>query len=479
MQRIIVIGGGAAGSAVLGELLRSRSRDLELVWLVGTLAPGRGIAYMTAAEHHLLNVRAAGMGLFADDVGAFAAHVRSCGKPVDGAEFLPRAWYGDYVENVLAAEISTARSRGVRISVLSTNAIAVRGNDVRGYAVTVEDGGRFAADGVVLAIGALPPEPLDGVSAAARSSDAFAANPWQWPTLATPPERVAVLGTGLTAVDAVQSAVRLWPNAQVTAISRHGRLPFAHADAPLPPHADRNELVLALRARPRVADWFRLVRAASVDGTADWRAVIDGLRGETQALWRSLSLGERGRFLRHVRWLWESTRHRLPPSTAADLARLRMQGRLNLVAGRILSIDLNGAQLDVRIRPRGTETTRAFAADLVIQATGFNLAASSSSHVLVRQMIDDGVAQPDPLDLGLAADAEGRLFGCDRRPARGLRCLGTLLRGSVWECSGLPEIRALARRIADEMPAELHDLQASRAHAPPRDSEARSVAPTI
>lgn len=468
MQRIIVIGGGVAGSAVVGEFLRRGSAgpapDFDLTWLVGPRAPGRGIAYATPAEHHLLNVRASAMGLFADETAAFAAHARLHRAAAGDAEFLPRAWYGDYVESVLAREIAHARARGGRLRVLSTNATAVRGDDARGYTVTTEDDERFAADGVVLAIGALPAEPLSVVSAQARTSAGYTANPWQWPALERVPERVVVLGTGLTAVDAVQSAVRLWPNAQITAISRHGRLPQTHAVAVLPPYERRTQLVAGLRAQPRVAAWFAQVRAASADPATDWRAVIDGLRADTQALWGMLAPDQRRRFLRHLRWLWESIRHRLPPATAAELARLRMQGRLKVVAGRILSIDGDGP-LDVRIRPRGTETTRAFAADLVIQATGFNLATSSSDHPLVRQMIDDGTAQPDGLDLGLAADGDGRLVGSDRRPARGLRCLGTLLRGSLWECSGLPEIRALAAKIADDMPAELDRLRASRAHA--------------
>jgi uncharacterized NAD(P)/FAD-binding protein YdhS len=464
VQRIIVIGGGVAGSAVVGELLRRGQAGLDLVWLVGPRAPGRGVAYATVSEHHLLNVRAAAMGLFADEIGAFAAHARLHRGAVDDSQFLPRAWYGDYVESVLAREIALARARGGHIRVLSTNATAVRGDDARGYTVATEDHERLVADGVVLAIGALPSEALSVVSAKARATAAYAANPWHWPTPERAPERVVVLGTGLTAVDAVQSAVRLWPNAQITAVSRHGRLPQTHVVGALPPHERRAQLVASLRARPRVAAWFAQVRAAMADCEMDWRAVIDGLRADTQALWGLLAADERRRFLRHVRWLWESARHRLPPATAAELARLRMQGRLKIVAGSILSIDGDGP-LDVRIRPRGTETTRAFAADLVIQATGFNLAASSSEHALVRQMIDDGTVQPDELDLGFAADGEGRLLGYDRRPARGLRCLGTLLRGSVWECSGLPEIRALAARIADQMPVELERLRALRGQA--------------
>jgi uncharacterized NAD(P)/FAD-binding protein YdhS len=277
------------------------------------------------------------------------------------------------------------------------------------------------------------------------------------------PERVVVLGTGLTAVDALQSAARLWPNAQLTAISRHGRLPRSHNPAPGQPYEHQASLVEALRARPQVAHWLGEIRAAMDDEEVEWRSVIDGLRAETQNLWRLLDAGERARFLRHLRWLWESARHRLPQQTTNELARLRTQGRLKILAAHIRSIDRhanergesNPGQLEVRVRPRGAENERSFAADLDIQATGFNISVNATDHPLIRQMVDEGVAHPDELDLGLATDTEGRLLRADGTPAQGLRCLGTLLRGSVWECSGLPEIRTLAKTIARDLPADL------------------------
>ena len=186
--------------------------------------------------------------------------------------------------------------------------------------------------------------------------------------------------------------------------------------------------------------------------------MIDGLRPETQNLWRSLDVRQRARFLRHLRWLWESARHRLPLQTTNELARLRTQGRLKILAAHIRAIDVHpggNGQLDVRVQPRGAEGVRSFAADLVIQATGFNISVKATDHALIRQMENDGIVHADELDLGLATDAEGRLLRADGTPAHGLRCLGTLLRGSVWECSGLPEIRSLAKAIARDMPGEL------------------------
>lgn len=462
MQRLIVIGGGAAGSAVVGEFLRrGQPGEFELTWLVGRQAPGRGVAYSTMAEHHLLNVRAANMGLFADDAGAFMAHAQAQGWPVKGLDFVPRAWYGDYVETVLAREMASARERGLALRVLSVDATSVRGRDATGYVVGTAEGEAFDADGVVLAVGALPSTPLAEVSEVARASHAYTADPWHWPLPRKAPERVVVLGTGLTAVDALQTAARQWPNAQLTAISRHGRLPRSHNHAPGQPYEHQASLVEALRADPRVTQWLREIRAAMEDEDVEWRSVIDGLRPETQNLWRLLDTRERARFLRHLRWMWESARHRLPLQTTNELARLRTQGRLKILAAHIRSIDTHAGerdQLEVRVQPRGAESVRSFAADLVIQATGFNLSVNATDHPLIHQMVSEGVAHPDELDLGFATDAEGRLLGADGKPMHGLRCLGTLLRGSIWECSGLPEIRALAKAVARDLPGELRRI---------------------
>jgi len=91
--RIAVIGGGAAGAAVVGEFLRRGSAACELVWLTGSSAPGRGVAYATNNAMHLLNVRAANMGLFADDAGALLRFLEARCTPALPGDSNSRAEY--------------------------------------------------------------------------------------------------------------------------------------------------------------------------------------------------------------------------------------------------------------------------------------------------------------------------------------------------------------------------------------------------
>ncbi len=450
MKHVAIIGGGAAGSAVVGEILRQHSAgDISITWLAGLRSLGRGVAYATSAEHHLLNVRAAGMDLFSDDSGAFLRYATQRGPGVKASDFVPRQWFGDFIEASLGALIAAARERGQRVDILRTEAVAIRGSDEIGYVVSTRDGDELHADAAVVAIGALPPQPLGEIEHDALCSGAYAFDAWQWPSSGSSPRHIAVIGTGLTAVDAILQAASLWPDARISAISRHGRLPGTHLPSPGQPYEHQAELIETMLAQPAVRRWLHLLREAVDDGTTDWRAVVDGLRQSTPALWRALPTHEKARFMRHLRGPWETHRHRLPPQTAEAIEGLRADGRLHIVAGRIVAIE-GRAPLDIRLRA-GSDMQTSVTADLVIQATGLNTSVTDTRHRLIRQLLDEGLVCADALGLGLAADDQGLLLRPDGMPLNGLRVVGTLLRGALWECTAFSEIRATARRIARDL----------------------------
>lgn len=451
MKQVAIIGGGAAAAAVVGEILRQqRTRDIAIHWFAGHGARGRGIAYSAQADHHVLNVRAAGMGLFADDGGAFFRHVGARAPQAKASDFLPRAWFGDFVEATLAPLVEAARERGQRVQVHASTATAVRGNDTSGYRVTDEYGLEVAVDEVVLAIGALPSSALDEAGARALASGRYIVDAWQALSLREAPRQIVVIGTGLTAVDVVLQATSDWPSAHITAVSRHGHLPAAHLREPGSPYDHQDELIGEMIAEPRVRRWSHVLREAAADPAVDWRSIVDGLRPVTGALWQALPIAERARFLRHLRAFWEPARHRLPPQTAATIDALRTDGRLDILAARIDRIDGDGP-LELHLRERGHDGERTLAADLVVQATGPRLDASATRDPLVVQMLADGLVRADAVGLGLAAESDGRLHSADGTPARRLRVLGALMRGSVWECAAFAEIRALARTLATDI----------------------------
>ena len=453
MLRIAIIGGGAAGAAVIGEFLR-RGSDVELVWLAGRNPPGRGVAYGTTHGAHLLNVRAANMGLFVDDVGGLVRFLQQRDATVDPAGFVSRAVFGDYIEHTLERLLAD-RATSVRVESVAAEAVAIEplGDGTR-YLVRTDDARIIPVHGIVLAIGALPPVPIAEVERGALDGGRYLPDPWQAPKHDQAPERVLVLGSGLTAVDVSLAAAAQWPGAKIVALSRHGVLPAAHPDVVAAAHGRPDDLIASLRAHPNTRAWLRRVRAAAFAAGADWRAVVDGLRPATLELWRSLPRDERKRFLRHVRWAWEAVRHRMPPQNARAIERLRAEGRLQILAGRVQRI-AGQDTLSATWRRREDGRIGIIEADLVIQATGLQTAVRRTSHALLRDMFGKGLVRADALGLGIDADVHGRAIRADGSTAPGLRVIGTLLRGALWECTALPEIRMLAARLAQEMPVEI------------------------
>lgn len=452
MPRIAVVGGGAAGAAVTGECVRRGAAGLELVWITGGNAPGRGVAYATDDGLHLLNVRAANMGLFADSIDGLVHYLESRRLPYRPGDFVPRALFGDYVEDTLS-QLFADRHSGVSVDVRDGEAVAVVA-DGAGYTVHVSDGTSVRVDGVVLAVGALPPVPIAEVHEEAIASGRYLPDPWRLREVQEAPRQVVVLGSGLTAVDVILSVAARWPETAILALSRHGRLPAAHAERPAAPVEHQTQLLESLRDEPSIRQRLRLLREAIGEHPGDWRAIVDGLRPASVELWRSLDLAGRRRFLRHARWAWEAARHRMPPQTAAAIGKLRSGGRLEIVAGRVRRID-GSDPLTLTWRRREDGAIRTSAADLAIQATGLQTAVRRTPHRLLRQMLAAGLVRVDPQGLGVEADVNGRVLRSDGAFAPGLRVIGTLLRGALWECTALPEIRMLAARFARELPAEL------------------------
>ncbi|KRF01846.1 pyridine nucleotide-disulfide oxidoreductase [Frateuria sp. Soil773] len=450
-RRVAIIGGGAAAAALLSELLEHRpARPLHLDWYTGGGRAGRGVAYGTDSPRHLLNVRAASMSMFAGRPRGFLDYAQQGDPSVAGTDFLPRRLYGDYLEAEVARALAQARASGIDVRVMP---FAVDALVPESDGVTVLQGEESRrVDAAVLALGALPAQPLAGVEDEAIAGGGYVVDPWAFLAQVRPdpsPREVVLIGLGLTAVDVLLELSAQWPNARFTAISRHGLLPEAHRASAAVPADDGGSLVEAMREAPGIRPWMRLLREATA-ASRDWRPVIDSLRPHTAALWAELPRDERARFLRHARWAWERIRHRLPPQINEAIAALEQDGRLQRRRGRVQSVRRgDGGRLQLQVSHAGGAPVP-LQADLVIQTVGLDTDVRRTPHPLVRQLVTNGHVMPDPLGMGMQASADGRLLH-EGKPWERLFAMGSLLRGTLWESTAMPEIRQQARGLADRL----------------------------
>lgn len=450
-RRLAIIGGGAAAATVLSELLgRDTTPPLHLDWFTGGGHPARGVAYGTTSERHLLNVRAASMSMFAGKPRGFLDFVQRSDPTIAGTDFLPRRRYGDYLEAEVAHALKKGKVRGHHVNIIPFAVDAVVPES--GCVDVIHGEESHQVDAAILAIGALPPQPLNVVGAAALASGRYVVDPWKLladaDDVQPPPRKVALIGLGLTAVDVVLELAARWPQAEFVGLSRHGRFPEAHLQVAALPADDGAELIEAMRDAPEIGQWMRLLREAAAQPGTEWRAVVDGLRPHLSELWSELSPEQRSRFMRHARWAWERVRHRMAPAASHAIAALERSGRLHRRAGRLHAVEVAGASLRLSVAHAGV--VEPLDADLVIQTVGLDTDVHRSDHRLIRQLLTNAHIEADPLGLGVVADRNGHLLHGDQ-PWPNLFAIGSLLRGTLWESTAMPEIRQQARHLADQL----------------------------
>ncbi|MFS8477215.1 FAD-binding protein [Xanthomonas campestris pv. campestris] len=464
---ITVIGAGFCGSALVRALAQGADAQVRIT-LVGVAETfGSGIAYGAARPEHLLNVRAKDLGIDAQAPAAFAdtLHLDESGR----LEFLPRLAYGDYLRSELDTAVGAAQASIVR---LSQEAVAVE-RARRDFRVFLANGDAFQTDQVVLAVGALQPQALAGIGPRLSVHPRYIGWPWQGDALSrlSPDDDVLIVGTGLTMVDVALSLHARGHRGRLLAISRRGLAPQAHLRQPsaaleLPPHLQRAIKDADLRAL------LRGVRQLSVV-VDDWRRVVDALRPHLQPLWQRLELGQRARFLRHLRPYWEVARHRVAPGAADQLAQLQDSGQLQVVAARLLRARWVPDGVEAVIRPRGGADAQTRRFDAVVRATGLDTDIDRTSDPLIAGMREAGLLRADPLGLGVDTDPQLRVRDGAGQVVPGLYCVGPLLRGRYWEITAVPELRVATRALAERLLQGATPALQPQPDATPREVNAR------
>jgi uncharacterized NAD(P)/FAD-binding protein YdhS len=166
-------------------------------------------------------------------------------------------------------------------------------------------------------------------------------------------------------------------------------------------------------------------------------------------------VSSRRRFLRHARAVWDVHRHRMAPSVAETLDQMRRAGVLHVHAGRLRGFQLlEEGWVEARARPRGVVFEATLRVQHVINCTGPDCSIVRG-HPLLCALLESGIARLDALGIGLATDTEGALLDAGGRTSPLLSTLGPTRRGSLWESTAIPEIRAQATVLARRLRLEL------------------------
>jgi uncharacterized NAD(P)/FAD-binding protein YdhS len=406
---------------------------------------GAGLAYSTAFIQHLLNVPAEKMSAFPDRPAHFLEWLRANHWPDAKPESLaPRRLYAEYLEELLKQTVR--RDGGCHFSHIRAEAVDASA-DGSGALLALSDGMTVRAERVVLALG--NPASCPTPSLLRRGlEDRWHLSPWLGDALRVrfSGERILLLGTGLTAVDAVLALHNQENACQVYMLSRRGLLPKIHnlgVPVEVPP---------VLRHRGNLRLLVREVRGhieAARQADSCWRAIVDGLRPISNDIWDELSVADRQRFVRHLKKYWEPHRHRMAAEIGQRLDGYKASGKLQIIAGRLQGTS-NGhfTHLQVALKSGGEQVLNV---DRIISCTGIQESYTDSPRPLIRSLMSNGLARANDLGMGFRTDGQGALLDANMLPSSVFFTIGPPRRGELFETTAVPEIRDQADALAHRL----------------------------
>ncbi len=446
---IAIIGGGLSGSLVAANLMRNATMPLFIKLIERNQEVGRGVAYGTPFDCHLLNVPALKMSAFPDEPNHFLNWLHKNGhEEVKESTFVPRKVYGDYVQATLN-EAEANAPFFVMLERIVDEAIAIHTKSDN-VIVKLSSGEYLYVQKAVLALGNFPaslPKPI----ASLENSNRNIRNAWSSDAQAdlNPEDSILLIGSGLTMVDAVVALHQKGFPGKIHAVSRHGLKPCSHKTiTPLPTFID-------VETAPKTArELLHLVRQqvrTAITQGQDWRAVIDALRPVSEEIWQTLSLNEQKRFLRHVKAYWEVHRHRIAPEIADVLDAAMQSGQLSYYAGRIQTCQEFDNKVAVTIKERETQAEIVLQVNRILNCTGSNSNYCKLQHPLLESLQEQQLMRPNALSIGIDTAANGALIDADGNASKLLYTLGTPRKGNLWETTAVGEIRVQAANLAIEL----------------------------
>ncbi|MGC1443307.1 MAG: FAD/NAD(P)-binding protein [Burkholderiaceae bacterium] len=527
-SNLIIIGGGLSGTCVAIAAARANP-SLSIRLLEPRAVTGIGSAYGTVDPDHRLNAPVISHSIIPADTTHL---LRWCeannllsddpAAATDYGLYIRRRDYARYLQDSLGQYLVDHPGPGVYhycARAVSVTPVMAQGGEARdsvanlacGYTVTTDDGAQHRADVVVLTTGN-PPARVPAMLQSVAAHPGVITDPWDAARMSGigRGDSVLVVGASLTAADQICTLLRNGHKGSIQVISRNGLRPTL-APLPDPSRSDQSTPDLLSIVNGPPPEWLQnaldhdtkgptvrhLMRALrtqmahyKAQGQA-WQTAFDELRNSVWQVWPRLPVAEKKRFLKRLRPWYDVYRFRIPPQTAAIIARAEQSGRVNFArAGLISVIDEGPNRLRVRLSRSKASAAPATSAgqseslsdslgdslivNSLVNCTGFDLSAEPPPGSLYAQLLDSGLVTRDISGVGFQTDIHGRSMGRNMersmersiaaQPIDGLRLIGPPTAGTWGDPLGGIFISVQVQRM---MPGLLHYLTSRATSANP------------
>ena len=440
---VIIVGSGYAAAAAVIHLAHSGFSTSEIV-VIGPGQLGAGQAYGCEADAFRLNVRADLQRLWPDQPDHFPqwadAHIHDPQAKTHAGNFYRRADFARYVSAQISAVPDIKNLRQISEKVIDARPIK------EGWTVICDDGAHCHSARLVLATG--NPEPEWPIETQLEDTPALVRAPWrgEWLTGIDPASRVCLVGSGLTAMDALYGLACQKHQGPVSLLSPHGILPPAQVAWHPGNPCEWPETA-------RASHFFNFARQALKDGSweePDWQQRFSALREGISKAWQNLPVADRLKLQRRVGWLWSLARFRASPQAVAAARKLSESGQLTIVRDRLKHLFRTPERWQV-----GLMGGELLSADVVINCTGVGRDALIHNLMASGQLVPVGHSKSPWVSHDLRAIARD---GC---PHSNLFCIGPATALALGDVVGAISIARQALRLSRSLREDASATQAT------------------
>ncbi|MCF2517500.1 FAD/NAD(P)-binding protein [Dyadobacter sp. CY351] len=441
LTNITIIGGGACGISAFIELflqlrIAKSHREVSITIIEENKEVGKGLAFGTKQPGHILNTQADLMGIHFTEPQHFSdwliEHDARIGSEVvdnqgENRAFTTRRLYGDYLKEQFEHYFALARNEGMDVQVIHASAKSVARGEPR-FTIHLSGNTQHSCDFLVLS----PGTPVADNYPDLNDKENYFGSPWpSEPILEKIPKDadVAILGSSLSAVDALMTLTDNDYKGKITCYSPDGLMPrvqpadqAAMIDCKFLTLKNLHEIQRKELRNPTVKEIFRLFKKEAetyAGGKIDWKATARtdkpaekllaedieiaknggdalsnipySLRYESSEMWKWLDESEKLKFKKWFGAYWAVNRHCMPLVNAERVNKLFISNQLQVVPGLKEVVFDDSKNSFVLIHGDGNESVETF----VINATGPASAVKVMKSELMQNLAKDGLIEPE------------------------------------------------------------------------------------
>ena len=374
---LIIVGSGFAAAAVVIHLAHS-GHAISDILVIGPGQLGAGQAYDCQVDAFRLNVRADLQRLWPDHPDHFPqwakTHIEDPQANTHAGHFYRRADFARYVSAQLRVAPGSMNLRQIHSQVVDIRQVP------QGWQAICDDGVAYCSTRLLLATG--NPEPQWPVANQFEDSSTLIRTPWRgdWLEQIDPTASICLVGSGLTAMDALSGLAEQDHQGPISLLSPHGILPpeqvgWEPGDPFVWPEIRRGSEFLHVA--------LQMLKAGSWE-EPDWQQRFSALRSGISEAWQQLPVEDRLKLQRRAGWLWSLARFRSSPQTVKAARQMRENRQLTLIRSHLQA--LSGTRSNRWQLTLGNETS--LHADVVINCTGVG------RDPLIHQLMSTGRVAP-------------------------------------------------------------------------------------